>query len=84
MLTGIQLRQELHHFIDIADDRLVSAVYSMMHRLVQDDKSIVAFTGAGKPLTQAEFVARVRLAYEEGKTGKTKTSEALLAELETW
>ena len=83
-MSATQIRQELHQFIDLADDRLVSAVHSMMHLLIKDDQSIVAFTGAGKPLTQSEFVARVQAAYDEAKKGKTVSTESLLADMETW
>ena len=83
-MSSILIRKELHEMIDIADDRLVAAVYVMLQSLIQEDDAIVATTTTGEALTKETFLAKVREAYEEGKKGNVKSSSNLMAEIETW
>ncbi len=77
-----QVRKELHQFINLADDRMVKALYALMINYLEDDDSIVAYSTNGTPLTKADFVAEVRSAYEETKNGKVLTTEEVLSTLE--
>ncbi len=76
------VRKELHQFINLADDRMVKALYALMLNYLQDDESIVAYSTNGKPLTKADFVAEVRSAYEETKNGKVFTTKTVLNSFE--
>ena len=76
-MSAILIRKELHEMIDIADDRLVSALYVMVQSLIQNDDSVVANTTLGEPLTRDAFIARVREAYDSGKRGDVKTEKEL-------
>ncbi len=80
----MQIREELHRIIEIADDRMVTAVYAMMQNYLQNDDSIVAYSTSGEPLTRSEFINQVNTAYEAAKQGKVVTSEDLLKEMEHW
>lgn len=79
-----QIRQELHQFINIADDRFVTAMYAMMQNYLQGDESIVAYSTDGQPLTKADFIANVKEAYIEAKSGKLISAEKLLEDIGQW
>ncbi|MFN7118394.1 MAG: hypothetical protein ACK4TA_16475 [Saprospiraceae bacterium] len=83
-MSATQIREELHRIIDIADDRMVTAVYAMMQNYLQNDESIVAYTTSGEPLTRSEFINQVNTAYEAAKQGKVVTTKDLLKEMENW
>ncbi len=83
-MSALQIRQELHEIIEVADDKWVAAVYAMLHSLMESDQTIVAFTAAGQPLTRQDFIAQIRAAYTAGKQGETMTAQEVLAEIETW
>lgn len=83
-MSALQIRRELHDIIEVADDKLVAAVYVLLQSLLQNDASIVGFTGAGKPLTKEEFIARIRASHAAGSAGKVRTAAELLEEIQTW
>ena len=83
-MSVIQIRKELHQFIDIADPRFLSAIYVMMENYLQSDESIVAFTTNGKPLTKPEFILKVTAAYDDVLKGNFITSEDLKKEMKNW
>lgn len=83
-MSAPQIRKELHEIIEIADDKLVAAVYVMMQSLLQNEESIVAYSTSGQPLTKQEFINQVRESYAAGKQGKFKTTAELLEEIQTW
>lgn len=83
-MSAILIRKELHEMIDVVDDRLVAAVYVMLQSLIQEDEAVVGKTTKGELLTKEAFIAKVREAYSEGKAGNVKSSEELLAEIESW
>ena len=80
-MNGIQERQALHQFINIADERMVKALYAMMQNYMQQDETIVAYATDGRPLTRADFVAGVKEAYAEATNGNLMTTEEVLQAL---
>jgi len=83
-MGATQIRQELHRIIEVADDRMVTAVYARMQNYLQNDESIVAYTPSGEPLTRVEYINQVNKAYEAAQQGKIVTTEVLLKEMENW
>ena len=83
-MSVLQIRQELHRYIDLADDRFVAAVYAMMQHYVTNDESIVAYTVNGEPLTKMEFANQVNEAYADAKKGNVISTEDLLKQIENW
>jgi len=83
-MSALQIRQELHEIIEVADEKWVVAIYAMLRSLMENDQTIVAFTAAGQPLTRQDFIAQIRAAYTAGKQGQTMTAQDVLAEIETW
>ncbi len=83
-MSALQIRQELHDIIELADDKLVAAVYVLLQSLLQNDASIIGFTGSGQPLTKEEFIARIRESHAAGVEGKVKSAAELPAEIQTW
>jgi len=60
------------------------AVYAMLHSLMENDQTVVAFTGSGQPLTRQDFIAQIHAAYRAGKQGQTMTAQEILDEIGTW
>jgi hypothetical protein len=83
-MSVAQIKQELHKFIDIADPKLLAAIYAMMENYLQNDDSIVAFTTDGTPLTKAELVKNIQEAYNEVQKGNFITSEELKEQMKNW
>lgn len=78
-MSAILIRKELHEMIDIADDRLVAALYVMLQSLIQDEGAIIGSTTSGQQITKEDLIARVRQAYDEGKHGNVKSKNYCLA-----
>jgi predicted transcriptional regulator len=83
-MSVLQIRRELHEIIEVADDKWVAAVYAMLHSLMENDQTVIAFTATGQPLTRQDFVAQIRAAYAAGKQGQTMTAQEVLEEIKTW
>ena len=68
----------------VADERLLSTVYSMMKSYLEHDQSIVGFTTDGQPLTKEDLLRLVEDSRKEALQGKIVGADALLAEIENW
>jgi hypothetical protein len=80
----IELRKDLHHFIELADDRFLNALHAMMQQYINDADKIVAYSTDGTPLTKEQFVADVEKGYNTYKEGKFKTAAEAWSEIEKW
>lgn len=80
-MSASQIRDELHEYINKADDRLIRAMYAMMQNYFENDESIVAYTTSREPLTKEEYIKNVTSAYQEAKDGNILTTEELLKEM---
>ncbi len=83
-MSSIQLRSEIGKLLNIADERLLSSVYSLMRSYLEHDTTIVGFTADGKPITGAELLALVEASRREGLQGKTISTQDILSKIETW
>jgi hypothetical protein len=84
LMSAREIRRELHEIIDLADEKMVAAVYVMLQILLEGDQSVVGLSAAGEPLTRAALIDKVRAAYAAGKGGNVKSAQEVLAEVETW
>jgi hypothetical protein len=83
-MSSIQLRSEIGKLLSVADERLLSAVYSMMKSYIEHDRDIVGFTTDGRPLTKEDLLQLVEESRKEALQGKVIGADALLAEIENW
>ena len=64
-MATVNIRAELAHFIEEADDRFVSALYAMVRDYVKGDKDIYIHTLNGTPLSKSEFVDMIESGREQ-------------------
>ena len=59
-------------------------LYSRMQKELFQNKEIVAYTTAGFPLTQKQYVEKIEKAISEADRGELITDEELEKEIATW
>ncbi len=78
----IELREELHKYIDKADEAFLKMVYAMSKEKKQ---SVVAgYTPDGKPISQKDLRNRVLAASKRVKDGDFISQEEIEKEVENW
>lgn len=75
-----QIRQELHRYIDLGDERFLRIV----HALATNYKSEEDYTLPGKPMSVEIYKTRINNARERVKSGYFTTQEDLEKEMEQW
>ena len=80
----MQIRSEIGKMLAVADERLLSSVYSMMKSYLEHDRSIVGFTTDGQPLTKEDLLRLVEDSRKEALLGKVIGADTLLADIENW
>ncbi len=83
-MSNIQLRSEIGKFLVMADERLLSSVYSMMKSYLEHEEGIVGYSVEGNPLTKKDLLQLVEESRNEALQGKVIGADALLAEIESW
>jgi hypothetical protein len=83
-MSTVQMRGEITQILQIADERIVQAVHSMLKNWVESDPAIVGFSAEGLPLTKKDLLDLVEISRKEGLTGKNFKTTELLAEVENW
>ena len=79
-MSSLEIKKQLHQYIDLADERMAEALLAMFKNYFQDKKdSVVAFTAKGKPLTKAALIKEVMEATEDVKKGNFLTTEEIRA-----
>jgi hypothetical protein len=61
-MTTLAIRQQLHNYLEVADDKKIKAFYTMMEAEIKD--SAVEYT--------EQFKAELDKRYSDYKSGKTK------------
>ena len=59
-------------------------LYSRMQKELYQDNEIVAYTTAGMPLTQKQYIEKIEKAIAEADRGELITDEELEKEIATW
>lgn len=73
-----QLREELHQYIDQADDRILRLVRGMFQADIDD------YTLPGEPMSEDTLTQRVRAAKSRISSGQFTSQEDLEREMEEW
>lgn len=77
-----ELRNELHDFIDRADERFLKMVYAMSQEYKKP--VIVGYNTDGSPITQQDLGNRVKSASMRVKSGDFLTQEEVEKEVGSW
>lgn len=78
----VELRKELHNYIDHADETFLKMVHAMSKEYKK--ASIVGYNVDGTPITQQDLRKRVRAASKRVKSGDYLTQEEVEKEIENW
>ncbi len=78
-MGAVQIREELYHFIEEADTRLLKMLYAVAKEYNQED-----YTLPGEPMSQATLKKRIRAARSRIENGQFTTQEDLEKEMEEW
>ena len=80
---GIQkLREELHEYINHADERFLKMVYAMSKKY--NETTIVGYNVDGSEISKESLVKRAKAASKRVKSGDFLTQEELDKEVENW
>jgi hypothetical protein len=80
---GVQkLREELHDYINSADERFLKMVYAMSKEYKKTD--IAGYNYDGSPITKENLLKRVKAASQRVKSGDFITQEEVEKEIENW
>ncbi len=75
-----QIKEELHKYIDKADERFLRLVHAIATNY-KDDEDYIA---SGSPMDEDSYKTRIRNAQERVKAGYYTTQEELDREMEEW
>jgi hypothetical protein len=80
---GVQkLREELHDYINHADERFLKMVYAMSKEYTEP--VIVGYNVDGSPITKENLVKRVKAASQRVKSGNFLTQKEVEKEVGNW
>lgn len=81
-MGAAQVKEQLHKYVDLADDRMAEALLAMFRNYFQDTTGhVVAYTTKGKPLTKSEMVKAVVDAVEDVEKGNYRTTDEVRANI---
>ena len=77
-----EIRKEIHHYIDHADERFLKLVYVMSKEY--ENTLIVGYTAKGKSITKMDLKNRVKAASKRVKSGDFISQDEIEKEVENW
>jgi hypothetical protein len=80
IMNTTQIKQELHQFIDLGDERFLRLV----HAVATNYKGEEDYTLSGSPMDGETYKTIIRSARERVKAGYYTTQEDLEKEIEQW
>lgn len=80
---GVQkLREELHNYINHADERFLKMVHAMSKEY--QGSTVVGYNVDGSPITNESLVQRAKAASQRVKSGDYISQEEVEKEVENW
>jgi len=79
VMGAAQIKEELYHFIEEGDTRLLNMLYA-----VAREYTLQNYTLAGPPMSKETLVERIRSAKSRIKSGQFTTLEDLENEMKEW
>ena len=77
-----ELKEELHNYIDQADERFLKMVYAMSREYKAS--TVIGYNADGTPIGPKELAQRVTSASKRVKSGNFITQEDIEKEVENW
>ena len=77
-----KIREELHDYIDHADERFLKMVYAMSKEYKKSD--VVGYNIDGSPITKESLAKRAKAASQRVKSGDYISQEEVEKEVEDW
>jgi flavodoxin len=74
-----KIKEELYHFIEEGDAKLINMLYAVAKEYTQDD-----YTLSGKPMTPNQLKTRVKEAKARIAKGQYTTHDDLEKEMQEW
>ena len=78
----IELKKELHDYIDLADETFLKMVYAMSKEYKISD--VIGYHPDGTPILKDDLKKRVKAASIRVKSGDYLTQEEIEEEIENW
>jgi hypothetical protein len=79
-----ELRNQLHDYINFADEQFLNMVYSMVKDYKKSSNIVVGYHPNGTPITKLELLNDVKEAEEQIEKGKCLSIEELEREAKDW
>ncbi len=81
-MSAVQIKEELHRYIELADPRMAEALLAMFKKYFQPkDGDVVAYTTKGQSLTKEQIIKEVMDAVEDVEKGNYFTSDEIKANI---
>jgi hypothetical protein len=77
-----QLREEIHEFINQADERFLKMVYAMSKEYNESD--VAGYNVDGSAITKKDLIKRAKAASVRVKSGNFFTQEEVEKEIKNW
>jgi len=74
----------IYNEIMLLSDSDKERLYQRMQKELRGSQNIVAYTTAGQPLTEKQYIAKIERAIEQADRGELITDDELQKEIETW
>jgi hypothetical protein len=79
IMGAVQIKEELYHYIEEADARLLKMLYAVAKEYTQQD-----YTLPGEPMSKETLKKRIRAAKSRIEAGQFTTHEDLEKEMKEW
>ena len=83
-MTAIQIRKQLHNYVDKLDDLFLKSVYSLIKTYVADKDKVIGYTIQGDPLTKEILDKSLQDTESEIAEGKIISHRSLKQETKQW
>ncbi len=78
-MGAAQIKQELHHFIEDADTRLLKMLYALAKEYTSEDYNL-----PGEPMSKETLKRRIQASKSRINAGQFTTQEDLEKEMKEW
>ena len=79
-----ELRNQLHDYINFADEQFLNMVYSMVKENKKSSNIVIGYHPDGAPITKMELLNDIKEAEEQIERGEYLTIEELEKEAKNW
>lgn len=74
-MSSVEVKKKLHHYVDLADDRMAKALLAMFSDYFQNsEEQTVIYSTKNKPLTKSQMIEEVMDAVRDVQSGNAFSS----------